>query len=96
MDNKKAILKNGSVFGCSDDMKRSPSELALQELFASEDDKRIHHKPDIFAGSDSYYGFFAMENGDHTPFAFKNSVSFIIKPNKLKQKQQQCLYFSVF
>ncbi|KAL7112000.1 hypothetical protein ACP275_05G125200 [Erythranthe tilingii] len=78
MDNKKAIFKNSSIFGCGGgggggDMKRSPSELALQELFASEDDRKIHHKADIFGGSDSYnHSFFAVENADHAPFPFKN------------------------
>ncbi|KAI3453950.1 hypothetical protein Pfo_010613 [Paulownia fortunei] len=72
MDNKKRIFKNSSLFGCSD-MKRSPSELALHELFASEGDKKVHHKAAIFGGSESYHAFFAMENGDPIPFPFKNS-----------------------
>ncbi|KAK6116950.1 hypothetical protein DH2020_049325 [Rehmannia glutinosa] len=69
MDNKKRILKNNSIFGCSDVMKRSPSELALQELFASEDDNKIHHKAHIFGASD----LFSMENAHQLPFPLKNS-----------------------
>ncbi|KAL0330102.1 UNVERIFIED_CONTAM: bZIP transcription factor RISBZ4 [Sesamum radiatum] len=53
-------------------MKRSPSELALQELFASRDDNRTtHHKADIFAASD--HALFPLGNGDHMHFSFKNS-----------------------
>lgn len=72
MDNKKTILKNSSIYGCGD-MKKSQSELALQELFASEDDRKIHH----FEGSDSYHdhALFAMEHVDHVTFPFKNLVS---------------------
>ncbi|KAH6790955.1 hypothetical protein C2S53_009433 [Perilla frutescens var. hirtella] len=67
MDNKKTILKNSSIYGGSD-MKKSQSELALQELFASEDDRKIHN----FDASESYHAFFAMEHGDHVSFPFKN------------------------
>ena len=71
MDNKKAILKNSSIYGCGGDMKKSPSELALQELFASENDRKIHH----FEASDSY-NLFAMDHSDdHATFPFKNLVS---------------------
>ncbi|KAI3468443.1 hypothetical protein Pfo_025106 [Paulownia fortunei] len=67
MENKKTIFKNSSMFASSD-MKRSPSELALAELFPSEDDKKTHHKAQIFEGSDHH--FF----GDHhLHFPFKNS-----------------------
>ncbi|PIN15938.1 hypothetical protein CDL12_11417 [Handroanthus impetiginosus] len=70
MDNsKKTIYKNSSIFASSD-MKRSPSELALQAYVASEDGRRNHQKSDIFGGSDQ--GFFAIENGDHMHFPFKN------------------------
>ncbi|XP_011082101.2 basic leucine zipper 9 [Sesamum indicum] len=66
MGSKKAF----SILGCSD-MKRSPSELALEELFASNDDNRSHHKADIFEASD--HALFPMGNGDHMHFSFKNS-----------------------
>ncbi|KAK6137177.1 hypothetical protein DH2020_029074 [Rehmannia glutinosa] len=71
MDNKKAILKNRSIFGCSDHMKRSPSELALEQLFASSDDNKIHHKSDILGGPSDQNHFF----GDQLHFPFKNSES---------------------
>ncbi|KAG6417167.1 hypothetical protein SASPL_119318 [Salvia splendens] len=68
MDNKKAILKNSSIYGCGGDLKKSPSELALQELFSSENDRKIHH----FEASDSY-NLFAMDHSDdHPTFPFKN------------------------
>ncbi|KAG8381984.1 hypothetical protein BUALT_Bualt05G0029300 [Buddleja alternifolia] len=80
MDNKKIMSKNNSNFVCSENnMKRSPSELALEEFFASGNDKKVHHKAhDIFEGSDDLYGFFAMENnGDQMPnFPLKNSEIF--------------------
>ncbi|PIN23852.1 hypothetical protein CDL12_03420 [Handroanthus impetiginosus] len=72
MDNKKTIFKNGSLFGYSD-MKRSPSEMALEEYCASEDGKKNHKKTEIFGGSESYHGFFAVENGDHISFPLKIS-----------------------
>ncbi|KAK4435664.1 Basic leucine zipper 9 [Sesamum alatum] len=73
MDSKKAIFENCSIFCCNDDMKRSPSELALEELFASQDDNRTthHHKADNFAASDR--SLFAPGNGDHVHFPSKNS-----------------------
>lgn len=70
MDNKKTISKNSSIYGCGD-MKKSQSELALQELFAPQNDRKIHH----FEGSDSYHGFFAMDHADQVSFPFKNLVS---------------------
>ncbi|KAL8499497.1 hypothetical protein ACS0TY_022445 [Phlomoides rotata] len=71
MDNKKTGVKKSSM---NEVMKRSPSELALEELFASADhDNKIHHKSDIFQAFESYHGFF-IDQTDHTPFPFKNSV----------------------
>ncbi|CAI9775658.1 unnamed protein product [Fraxinus pennsylvanica] len=50
-------MKNTSIFGCSD-MKRSSSELALQELFPSEDEKKTEQiggtDDDFFAGDLSF------------------------------------------
>ncbi|XP_051137434.1 bZIP transcription factor RISBZ4-like [Andrographis paniculata] len=54
MDDKKLTFKNKSLFGCRD-MKKSFSQLAMDELFAPEedDDKRLLQKPDdqIFAAN---------------------------------------------
>ncbi|KAL2544501.1 basic leucine zipper 9-like [Forsythia ovata] len=52
------------------DLKRSPSELVLHELFASEDEKKTQQKVEILCGSDD--DFFAMEDGGIF-FPFKNS-----------------------
>ncbi|KAK4401080.1 bZIP transcription factor RISBZ4 [Sesamum angolense] len=77
MDNKKnTVFKNSSIFGYSD-MKRSPSELALEELFASteEHDRKIHHKADIFGPSaDAFHALFSLDNAtdDHMLSPFKN------------------------
>ncbi|KAL2490105.1 bZIP transcription factor RISBZ4 [Forsythia ovata] len=68
MNSKKSVVKNTSIFGCSD-MKRSPSELALQELFPSEDEKKLEQKIQIFGGADD--DFFAVDNGDLS-FSYKN------------------------
>ncbi|KAG6433195.1 hypothetical protein SASPL_104803 [Salvia splendens] len=64
MDNKNTILKNSSIYGCGD-MKRSQSELDFQQLFASEDDRKIHH----FEG---YHALFAMDHTNRLTFPFKN------------------------
>ncbi|KAL2472298.1 basic leucine zipper 9-like [Abeliophyllum distichum] len=68
MNSKRSVVKNTSIFGCSD-MKRSPSELALQELFPSEDEKKLEQKIQIFGGTDD--DFFAVDNGDLS-FSYKN------------------------
>ncbi|KAL2489874.1 bZIP transcription factor RISBZ4 [Forsythia ovata] len=67
MNSKKSVVKNTSIFGS--DMKRSPSELALQELFPSEDEKKLEQKIQIFGGADD--DFFAVDNGDLS-FSYKN------------------------
>ncbi|KAL1544646.1 basic leucine zipper 9-like isoform X1 [Salvia divinorum] len=46
-------------------MKRSQSNLDLQQLFASEDDKKIYH----FEG---YHTLFAMDHTDYVTFPFNN------------------------
>ncbi|XP_022869115.1 basic leucine zipper 9-like isoform X2 [Olea europaea var. sylvestris] len=74
MNGKKSVVKKTSVFGCSD-MKRSPSELALQELFPSEDEKKSEQKAGIFGGPDDE--FFA---GDLS-FSYKN-LNFSTKASK--------------
>ncbi|KAL2544494.1 BZIP domain-containing protein [Forsythia ovata] len=69
-NNRKTLMKNNtSMFGCSD-LKRSPSELVLHELFASEDEKKTQQKVEILCGSDD--DFFAVEDGGIF-FPFKNS-----------------------
>ena len=49
-------------------MKRSLSEFDFQQLFGSEDDRKIHH----FEG---YHALFAMDHTNHLTFPFKNMVS---------------------
>lgn len=66
--NRKTLVKNTSVFGCSD-MKRSPSEMVLHELFASENEKKIQQKAEIFCGSDD--DFFNVDDARNF-FPFKN------------------------
>ncbi|KAL6547644.1 hypothetical protein OROHE_009349 [Orobanche hederae] len=54
-------------------MNRSPSELALEQLFASEDGNKIHPRADqIFEGSEFCHGFLAMENCDQITLPLKN------------------------
>ncbi|KAL6544226.1 hypothetical protein OROGR_010723 [Orobanche gracilis] len=54
-------------------MNRSPSELALEQLFASEDGNKIHPKADqIFEGSEFCHGFLPMENCDQITLPLKN------------------------
>lgn len=65
MNSKKSVVKNTSNFGCSD-MKRSSSELALQELFPSEDEKKTEQKAEIFGGADD-----DLFGGDFS-FSYKN------------------------
>ncbi|XP_075522604.1 basic leucine zipper 9-like [Primulina tabacum] len=72
MESKKPVFNGGSVFAGCGDMKKSDSLLALRELFSSEDEKKIHHKVEIFGGSD--HGLFDMENSDHNiPLPFRSS-----------------------
>ncbi|KAL3619077.1 hypothetical protein CASFOL_036647 [Castilleja foliolosa] len=75
MENKKTSLEKSSII--ISDMKRSPSELALHQLFASEDDHKIHlmkANDDIFeAASQFNHAFFALDNiGDHIAFPSTN------------------------
>ncbi|XP_057799187.1 basic leucine zipper 9 [Salvia miltiorrhiza] len=61
MDGQKAVLKSRPLFG-SRNMKKSESELALEELFASDQDDKL-------GGSDQH-AFFPIDN---LHFNFKNS-----------------------
>ncbi|KAL2517417.1 Basic leucine zipper 9 [Abeliophyllum distichum] len=63
------MKNNTSIFGCGD-FRRSPSELVLHELFASEDEKKTQQKVETFCGSDD--DFFVVEDGGIF-FPFKNS-----------------------
>ncbi|KAL6501858.1 hypothetical protein OROGR_026991 [Orobanche gracilis] len=77
MENKKGNVKISSIYGCSSDnhiMKKSPSELALEEFFASTDDDRKRHDQkldQIFGGpSDHHHHLFG---DDQLRFPFKYS-----------------------
>ncbi|KAL6533738.1 hypothetical protein OROHE_013571 [Orobanche hederae] len=80
MENKKGNVKSSSIYGCSSDnhiMKRSPSELALEEFFASTDDDRKMHDQkldQIFGGpSDHHHHHHHLFGDDQLRFPSKYS-----------------------
>lgn len=79
MDSKRNIVKSRSILGCGDILKKSQSELALEELFAPQ--QKINHKPADMYGVSDHQNFVAlldMDNSHYLHFPFKNSVSSII------------------
>ncbi|KAG8375323.1 hypothetical protein BUALT_Bualt10G0088300 [Buddleja alternifolia] len=72
MEDTNTIFKNSSIFDFGE-MKRSPSELALQQLFAPEDDTKIHRKAAEISVGGSDHAFFPVENGDRMHFPIKTS-----------------------
>ncbi|GER39758.1 basic-leucine zipper transcription factor family protein [Striga asiatica] len=72
MENKKSINKNNSIYGCINGMKRSPSELALEEVLASVDDDNKKLIPDhVFGGPSDHHHHNPFAN--HLHFPLKNS-----------------------
>ncbi|GER49589.1 basic-leucine zipper transcription factor family protein [Striga asiatica] len=78
MDEEKRGLGSRSIFsgvGVGGGLRRSPSEMALYELFASVDDENFQNRPNrIFGGSGSYiHDLFSVEDGDRARLALDNS-----------------------
>ncbi|CAA0841836.1 Basic leucine zipper 9 [Striga hermonthica] len=77
MDEEKRGIVNRSIFsggGGGGGLRRSPSEMALYELFASVDDENFQNRPNrIFGGSGSYiHDLFSVEDGDRPRLALDN------------------------
>ncbi|CAA0814953.1 Basic leucine zipper 9 [Striga hermonthica] len=80
MENKKAINKNNSIYGCIiNGMKRSPSELAFEELLASVDD---HHDNKKLIPDDHVIFGVPSDHHHHHPFA-DHDVHFPLKNSNI-------------
>ncbi|KAL6556525.1 hypothetical protein OROGR_005813 [Orobanche gracilis] len=93
MENKKGNMKSSSIYGCISDnhiMRRSPSELALEEFFAStDDDTKMHdQKLDQISGgpSDHHHHLFGDDQSrfpfkySDIPKEFSGAISLVDKP----------------